>query len=109
MFYRYAYVPGSKPFLFQGTQAELQRKLQSTGAIVVSGGNGSYLLAIPSKGTIYEYTSEAANQPIRSICPNKDIVRRMYGKERVTENDYNQMTNDLNQGKFSFDILCRPY
>ena len=105
MFYNYSYFPGSPAFPFQGNRTELERKLKETGAIVVGGSNGSYQLAIPPQGTIYEYPSEDAMEATRSIVPNKEMIRIRYGKTRVTENDYRKLVDELNKGKLQFDSL----
>lgn len=110
MFYNYSYTPASQSFLFQGTQAELQKKIRDTGAIVLKGDRGSYLMAIPAQGTIYEYSSEDATEPTRSISPNKDMIRMRYDKTKVTEKDYQRLTDDLNKGNLKFDNLDKgPY
>ena len=110
MFYNYSYTPASQSFLFQGTQAELQKKMRDTGAIVLKGDRGSNLMVIPAQGTIYEYPSEDAMEPTRSIIPNKDMIRTRYGKTKVTENDFKKLTDDLNNGNLQFDNLDKgPY
>lgn len=107
MFYRYTYMPAPPPFLFQGTREQLEKKLKATGCHVVNGGNGSYVLAGESSGTIFEFHDEDATTPTRSVIPNKELIRILYHKVRVTENDYCKLTLDLNSGRISFDSLCK--
>ena len=95
MFYRYAYVPAPQPFYFQGTEAELNKKLKSAPNLcVINGSNGSYVIG-----------DESATAAIRSVCPNKDNMRIRYNKTRITKNDYIRLTDELNNGIISFDSL----
>lgn len=105
MFYRYTYFPAPPSQLFQGTQAQLNKKLRSSGLHVLSGGNGSWLLGGYSYGIIHEYTSETATTPVRSITPDKDMMRLRYNKTNVTERDYIRLTNELNNGSISLEML----
>ncbi len=105
MFYKYSYSPAPQAYLFKGTVAQLERKLKATGMTVVSGGNGSYILAGCSSGKIYEYADETSNYPIRVVTPSRDMIRLRYGKERITERDYIRLTKELNEGTISFDSL----
>ena len=106
MFYRYAYLPAPKPFLFQGTEAALNKKLKSsTNLYVVSGGKGSYVLGGYSSGLIYEYEDETSQTVIRSVSPNKEKMRTRYNKTRITERDYMRLTDELNSGIITFESL----
>lgn len=106
MFYRYAYVPAPQPFYFQGTEAELNKKLKSAPNLcVINGSNGSYVIGGFSSGYIYEYEDELATAAIRSVCPNKDNMRIRYNKTRITKKDYIRLTDELNNGIISFDSL----
>ena len=106
MFYRYTYLPSPKPFLFQGTEAALNKKLKSAPNLyVISGGNGSYVIGGYSSGCIYEYADATSQRVIRSVCPNKENMRTRYGKTRITERDYMHLTDELNSGIITFDSL----
>ncbi len=105
MFYTFSYSPAPESILFQGTKAELAKKLKSTGMYVVGGGNGSYVLAGNSYGKIYEYTDETSTTPTRVVRPNKDILRDRYNKSRIGKKDYARLTTELNDGIIEFDSL----
>lgn len=105
MFYRYGYFPAPTPIQFQGNRDQLAKKLAQTGLQVVGGGNGTYVLGGTSSGVIYEFIDENSPSPIRKIVPSKDMMRVRYGKERITEKDYERLANDLNKGLIKFDNL----
>jgi hypothetical protein len=104
MFYRYTYFPAPR-IAFQGTRAELLRKLRSSGLHVVSGSNGSYVLEGYSSGIIYEFTDIVSSVPIRQVTPDKNMMRFRYGKKEITDSDYLKLTNELNNGSIHFDSL----
>lgn len=107
-FYRYMYFPAPPSQVFQGTQAQLAKKLKNSNLHVIGGGNGSYRLAGVSSGIIYEYPDENAATPTRSIIPSKDMLRLRYNKSNVTERDYDRLTTELNNGSIQFDGLDKP-
>ena len=107
MFYGYEYFPAPPSIYFQGTQAELAKKLKATGLHVISGSNGSYVLGGKSSGTIFEYADDSRQQVLRTAIPSKDMMRIRYGKERITEKDYQRLATDLNNGSIVFDSLLR--
>ena len=107
-FYRYTYFPAPPSQVFQGTQAQLAKKLKNSDLHVKSGRNGSYRLVVESSGTVYEYPDENSTDPIRSITPSKDMLRLRYNKSNVTEKDYERLTTDLNNGSIQFDGLDKP-
>lgn len=104
-YYRYRYFPAPTPIPFQGTFDELRKKLKETGLIVLRGSNGSYVLGGFSSGTIYEFPDEASSQVLRYVTPSKDMLRMRYNKQRITESVYAKLTEELNQGKITFDSL----
>ena len=108
MFYDYVYSPAPQPETFQGTKAELAKKLASSGLQVIGGGYGTYVLGGYSSGTIYEYSDKNSKTPLRSVTPDKDLIKLMHDKMRVTEKDYRVITQKLNSGKLSFDELTKP-
>lgn len=109
MFYDYEYYPAQPKTLFQGTKAELAKKLKANPQLfVVGGGNGSWVLAGYSFGRIYEFDNEYSRTLIRSVTPSKDLIRLMHNKTKVTEKDYQVIAEDLNSGKLSFDELTKP-
>ena len=105
MHYRYRYFPAPPQTVFQGTRAQLLRKLKNSDLHVIRGGNGSYVLGGYSSGIIYEFTDVISSVPLRQVTPNKDMMRIRYGKTNITESDYLKLTNELNKGSILFDSL----
>lgn len=105
MFYRYTYFPAPPSQPFQGTQAQLNKKLKATGLHILSGGNGSWRIGGYSSGLIHEYADEKATKPIRSITPDKVKIRTLYNKTNVTEKDFIRLTADLNSGTISIYMI----
>ena len=104
-YYRYTYLPAPPAIPFQGTKEQLAKKIRATGLKVVGGSNGSYVLAGEASGIITEFSDETSTTPIRQITPSKELIRILYHKTRVTENDYCKLALDLNSGRISFDGL----
>ena len=105
MFYRSSYTPGGPSYTFQGTRRELDKYLAKTGTKVVGGGYGSYIVARPAQGCIYEYENENSSKPIRKIQPNKCFIRERYDKKNVTGKDYDRLVAELNTGTLNIREL----
>lgn len=107
MFYRYHYSTSESRQPFHGNRYELAKLLKANPNLkAVYGGPGCFVVEGNSSGTIYEYPEKISCTYIRSITPDKEFIRKRYGKSCVTEKDYENLVHELNAGELSFDELA---
>ncbi|MBE5805390.1 MAG: hypothetical protein E7313_01520 [Clostridiales bacterium] len=103
--YELDYTYSVPEYLFQGTEAELQKELRTEKVYVIRGWSGSYILGRNSSGIIEEHVD---GKLTRRINP-KDFLYDFYKVKRVTHKTFEKLCNDLEKGLVSFDKLYKKY
>lgn len=96
------YIPGGPAILFQGTNEKLQNYLRKNpNCSVVGGSNGSWNIARRPEIQIF-------NNLTGQLLPNpRQVIMNLYPCLRVTQKKVNQLVDDLNSGKISWDSIFK--
>ncbi len=98
--YKFNYIPGLSPYLFQETQDQLFTHQNKTNAKIISGGNGFWTLVVPPYRMIHEYID---GEHTRSASPDKFLHDR--GVQRITKKCCEMLCVELNKRVIKFDEL----
>mgnify|MGYP004476768399 FL=1 len=102
--YQLIYVPGTPAYRFKGTEEQLQIHLQKKNAVVISGKNGTWKVAVPAYHRIREIVGD---QVTREICPDKFL--HAYGLKRISKRACIELISRLNTGEITFNELLEVW